>query len=294
MAARAEHLDTRRSETASARVVFVSPNEVTPAVWSRRGMSLVRLHTGVLDQLLADPPDVIVLDRTATAPALEGECWQVHDLLHTPIVIVAGALASQETVALLDRGAEEVITGLPDAALLAACVAAILRRRGETDLRLPVLRLPGVEIDMVRRVVHRADTSRSLSRTEFSLLVALLRAGGRPCSHHELLRQVWRTADLSATPYLRLYIRYLREKVEDDPRRPRLIVNVWGRGYRLALGAQTAPQPIPGSDDGRVHPSPDGTFPTEEEVTWRPGSSSSARSRVSRRTSLVSQHTALP
>jgi DNA-binding response OmpR family regulator len=263
-------------------------------MWSRRGMTLVRLHAAVIEQLLAEPPDVIVLDRAAIDPAVEFECWQVHDLLHIPIVIVAGTLPSQEVVALLERGAEEVVAGPPDAALLAACVAAILRRRGETALRLPVLRLPGVEIDMVRRVVHRADTSRSLSRTEFSLLVALLRAGGRACSHHELLRQVWHTADLTATPYLRLYIRYLREKIEDDPRRPRLIVNVWGRGYRLALGRQDTPLPDPGGADVRVHPAPNGAFPSVKEVTCRPVSSSSARSQVSRRTSLVSQPTASP
>jgi two-component system KDP operon response regulator KdpE len=293
MEAPADRTHEQHIKTVPARIAVVSGSDIRTAAWYRRNMLLVRIQSRVAERLLADPPDVILLDAATIDAQLEAACWQVHDLLHIPIVVVADALPTKAAVDLLDRGAEDVVAGPPDSPLLAARVAAILRRRrGEALRRMPpLLRFPGVEIDMVRRVVRRGATTRSLSRTEFSLLVALFQAGGRPCLHRDLLRQVWRSDDPSATPYLRLYIRYLREKLEEDPRHPRLIVNVWGTGYRLVL-AEGAAQPDAGSSRVFLDPPSAVAIPSLGEVTWPSHSSSSVLPPTSRVTPLASRRTA--
>lgn len=205
-------------------------------------MSAVRLRSVELERLLIDPPDLVVVDLPCVDARQVGECWQLHDLLGVPVIVLAEGASSEQVVAHLRRGADDVLTGDPQDGLVAARSAAVLRRyRGRRVNRPPlILRLDGdIEVDMRRRVVHRPGGTQSLSRTEFNLLVALVQAGDRPCPHSELISRVWGTEAASASHYLRLYIRYLRQKLEIDARQPRHLVNVWGSGYRLIYDSAT-------------------------------------------------------
>jgi two-component system KDP operon response regulator KdpE len=244
--------------------------------WTVRGMSATRLRPLPFERLLADPPDAIVLDLACAETRQVTDCWQLQELLRVPVIVLAESAPTDTVLTLLERGAEEVVTEPPDAALLAARVAAILRRcrRQALDQLPPIVNLDGVEVDLVRRVVRRSWGELSLSRTEFNLLLAFLRAGGRTCTHHELMTRVWGMECASATHYLRLYIRYLREKIEDDPRNPTRILNVWGVGYRLALRTDApaiAPAAIP-------------TSTTAEHAAWTSDSSSAPQHQQPART----------
>jgi two-component system KDP operon response regulator KdpE len=223
-----------------ARVGLISDRWLKPAEWSQRGLTLVRMQWLAFEWLLVDPPAAIVLDLESADARQVADVWQLHDLLGVPVVVLAGAAPRGEIQALLERGAEDVVTGSPDGTLTAALVAAILRRpRSGSVQQVPlVLRLDGIEVDMARRVVRRPGGPLSLSRTEFALLMALVRAGGRACSHAELVTRVWGADHAAATHYLRLYIRYLRQKIERDPLHPRHLLNVRGVGYRLVPGVQ--------------------------------------------------------
>ena len=66
------------------------------------------------------------------------------------------------------------------------------------------------------------------------MLAVLAQNLGRSCSHKELLAKVWGEHFTNCSHYVRLYIGYLRQKLEDDPGRPRLLLNDWGYGYRLS------------------------------------------------------------
>ncbi len=227
----------------AARVALVADRWLEPAEWSRRGLTLFRLGPVTLEQLIADVPAAIVLDVVRGDARQVAWCWQLRDLLCVPLIVLAQGMASDDVAALLERGADEVVTDAPDGAELAAHVAAILRRmpRRAMDGVLPALQLGDVHVDMVNRVVHRPDGALSLSPTEFRLLLALLHAGGSPCPHAQLATRVWGSEFASATHYLRLYVRYLRKKLEQDPMRPRHILNVRGVGYRLVVDPAAAP-----------------------------------------------------
>ncbi len=73
----------------------------------------------------------------------------------------------------------------------------------------------------------------SLTPLEFRLLKELATNKGRPCRHKDLLKTVWGEDFTNCSHYLRLYVGYLRQKLEDNPRRPRMLLTEWGYGYRL-------------------------------------------------------------
>jgi two-component system KDP operon response regulator KdpE len=81
-----------------------------------------------------------------------------------------------------------------------------------------------------------------LSPIEFRLLATLASSPGKVLTHQTLMSRVWGAEYVDARHYLRVYVRYLREKLEDDPTNPQLILSEWGVGYRLQL-----PEPAPES-----------------------------------------------
>ena len=93
-----------------------------------------------------------------------------------------------------------------------------------------------VEIDLERRRVRRARDEIHLSPKEYDVLAELAKRPDRVIGHRQLLRTVWGPAHEDHVDYLRIVVRNLRQKLEGDPARPRLITNEPGVGYRLAAG----------------------------------------------------------
>ena len=226
-----------------ALVVVLADRASAPAAWDARNLRPHWPTTGDYPRLLATPPAAVVLDVSQADARQTALCWQLHDLFDVPIIVVAEGAASDVMLSLLVQGATDVLTGPVTTSLVAATVAAVLRRHRRPAGDCPaerVVRLGAVEVDVTERVVRRPEGTHSLSRTEFTLLQALLLAQGRVCTQRALITQVWGIESASAPQYLRLYIRYLREKLEADPHTPRYLLNVWGKGYRLTRDAAAA------------------------------------------------------
>ena len=119
---------------------------------------------------------------------------------------------------------------------LNARVRAVLARatRGGADNTLPPMVLGELVIDFAsRRVLKRGETLQ-LTPTEYRLLAALAESAGRTLSHEQLLEKVWGSGYAEEAGYVKRYIWYLRQKVEDDPSLPTYVETVRGFGYRLA------------------------------------------------------------
>jgi two-component system KDP operon response regulator KdpE len=97
----------------------------------------------------------------------------------------------------------------------------------------PILKYDNLVIDFDKHEVTLDDQRVELSPTEFRLLAVLARNHGRVLPHTYLLREVWGPEYMNAVDYLRLYITYLRQKIEEDPAQPTLIHTEWGVGYRF-------------------------------------------------------------
>ncbi len=149
-----------------------------------------------------------------------------------PIIVVTARSDIQEKVAALDLGADDYVTKPFDGDELLARLRSALRRNGKpTD---ETLQHGPITIDRARHSVSVRGAPVSLTPKEFAILEMLTQAGGRVLTHAALLEHVWGKAHLNDVDYLRVAIRALRLKIEEDPAAPRLIRNEPAIGYRLA------------------------------------------------------------
>jgi two-component system KDP operon response regulator KdpE len=95
------------------------------------------------------------------------------------------------------------------------------------------LKVGDIYIDAVQRRVFVADVEVTLTPTEFKLLHLLARESDRVLTHQQLLREVWGSSYVTEVQYLRVYMKQLRSKIEEDPSRPTRIVTALGVGYQL-------------------------------------------------------------
>jgi two-component system KDP operon response regulator KdpE len=225
--------------TASVLVVSADNNGATwlEAVLATDGFDTVRAESGrnALASARDLRPGIVLVD--APLPDLDAPdfCRHLRAVTGAPIVVVAHDAAEGDIVRTLDLGADEFLLRPLRPRELAARVRALLRRaNGEKaqseDGRLVVGNL---EVCLDEHRVYNRGQLVDLSPTEFSLLVCLARSPGRVLTHRKLMAQVWGAEYVDCRHYLRLYIRYLRSKLEDDPRKPKMILSEWGIGYRF-------------------------------------------------------------
>jgi two-component system, OmpR family, KDP operon response regulator KdpE len=154
------------------------------------------------------------------------------------LLIVSAREATAEKVAALDLGADDYVPKPFDTEELLARLRTSLRRRVRASAESQVVNAWNVEIDLVNRLVRKHGEEVHLTPKEYAFLSELARHPGRVFTHKQLLGAVWGRVFEANIEYVRIVVRNLRQKLEDDPSSPRLIVNELGIGYRLK-GADT-------------------------------------------------------
>jgi two-component system KDP operon response regulator KdpE len=184
---------------------------------------------------------LIMLELATGGPRPDTLCRQIRESHNTPIAVFGSLLTERDIVPSLDAGADDILSFPMRPAELLARVRAVIRRIELPGNRALDDRLVAgdIEISLTEQKAYRRGRQLGLSPIELRLLTVLVRDAGRPLSHAKLLGQVWGAEYADCRHYLRLYIRYLREKIEDEPRSPRLILNEWGTGYRLQASAES-------------------------------------------------------
>jgi DNA-binding response OmpR family regulator len=181
-------------------------------------------------------PDLVVLD--AHMPELDG--WQtlrrIRDLADTPVIMLTAFGSDPDVIRGLRDGADEYVTKPASPAVLVARVEALLRRAAGR----PADQTARLEFDEGRLVIDRA-TGRvwvrgeeiQLSATEYRLLTYLAEHAARLLSPAQILAAVWGDDYRDEVGYVKSYVRMLRAKIEQDPRKPRYLVVRRGLGYML-------------------------------------------------------------
>jgi two-component system KDP operon response regulator KdpE len=170
-------------------------------------------------------PSLILLEVQSPETKVLSLCRRLRARFPLPIVICSTSGREQDVVRALEAGADDYLVMPIRPAEMMARLRAVLRRVGDASPQ-------PANGQRLRR-----GTEIDLSPIEFKLLALLVRETGRPVSHSRLIAQVWGPEYVDCRHYLRLYIRYLRAKIEDIPETPELIQNEWGVGYRFEPAA---------------------------------------------------------
>ncbi len=238
-----------------ARLVFIysSPARVGPLVQNLSGAGH-QVIACPLSALLGEwlrrlEPDLILLDPPEDEAEMLASCEAVHALTEQPIAVLSERRDEQLLVRTLASGIDEFLVQPMGESELTARIDALLRSVKRHSSSNGIQRIGGLLLspEEHRAVLHGRDVS--LSPIEFRLLVCLASAPGKVMTHRVLMVKGWGAEYVDSRHYLRLYIRYLREKLEDDPANPKLIVSHWGVGYSLQ-----PPQPrdaTQGTEPGR-------------------------------------------
>ena len=188
-----------------------------------------------LAQAASRNPDVILLDlglpdRDGLEVTRELREWSA-----TPIIVLSARGREQDKVAALDLGADDYLTKPFGVEELLARIRVALRHAALPPGAPPepVFEAGDLKVDLIRREVTRRGVAVHLTPTEYKLLTLLIRHAGKVLTHRQLLKEVWGTNYAEQSHYVRVYMAQLRQKLEEDPSRPRLLVTEPGVGYRL-------------------------------------------------------------
>jgi two-component system KDP operon response regulator KdpE len=187
-----------------------------------------------LVELEANPPEIVLLDLgLPDRDGLELLPLIQQKASKAAVIVISAREATDEKVAALDLGAIDYVTKPFDTEELLARVRVALRSRVVADGGRSSVEAGGVSIDLVQRRIHKNGEEVHLTPKEFTVVAELARYPGRVITHDKLLAAVWPRDYERHIEYLRVIVRNIRQKLEDDAAQPTIIVNELGVGYRL-------------------------------------------------------------
>jgi two-component system KDP operon response regulator KdpE len=181
-------------------------------------------------------PDLAIVDLGL--PDLDGVevIRRIRAWSPMPIIVLSARAREQAKIDALDAGADDYVTKPFGIGELIARIRVALRHAARTGAAgATALRFGRVEVDLERRKVTRDGKDVHLTPIEFRLLACLAQHLGMVVTHRLLLREVWGPSHVEHTHYLRIYMKQLREKLEEDAVRPRHLLTESGVGYRLVV-----------------------------------------------------------
>ncbi len=179
-------------------------------------------------------PDLIILDLVM--PGLDGleTCRRLREIGIQTILVISNGYNEKSMVQALEVGADAYLQKPFDLPVLSARIRTLLRRSGRaTPTECKYYDDGHLLIDLDKRRIEVEGEAVQLTATEFRLLSILLNNVGRVVPHEELIQEVWGTDKESGLTSLKLYVYYLRRKIEQVPRKPYYLLAEWGIGYRL-------------------------------------------------------------
>jgi DNA-binding response OmpR family regulator len=228
-----------KASVAKVLIVDDEPNirEVVGLYLRRDGHDVVAAADGeeALQVFSECEPDLVVLDLML--PKISGleVCRRMRKDRRVPLIMLTARSEEEERIVGLSLGADDYVVKPFSPRELAARVAAVLRRVGESsgpgDQR--VLSFEELRIDPNSREVLVLGEPVTLTAREFDLLYRLASNPGRVYTRDQLMESVWGYTFSADTSTVTVHVRRLREKLESDPARPRYLQTVWGVGYKF-------------------------------------------------------------
>ncbi len=203
---------------------------------AKRGFEVYRAECGQdgLRKAYHHQPDLVLLD--VVLPDMDGWeiCRRLRELSDMPIIFVSARKDKNDIIKGLEIGADDYVTKPFDDDELVARIKARLRRSPRTSLSEELVFNQGdFRINFMNREVWIRSDLKHLTPKEFNLLAVLVRNAGRVVTRTELVTEAWGDEYSDAIDSLKLYIHYLRQKLETNPQQPEYILTSRGVGYRF-------------------------------------------------------------
>ncbi len=172
---------------------------------------------------------LLVLD--VMLPGMDGfaVCANIREESNTPILIVSAKTEKDDKLTGLMVGADDYIEKPYDIDIMLAKIAGIFKRRYAQD----ELGSGNLRLNRESRTVYKGDREISVTAKEFELLLCLVENQGKVLNKDWLFREIWGSDSFSEQQTLTVHIKWLREKIEEDPKHPTRIQTVWGVGYKF-------------------------------------------------------------
>src|SRR5262249_33014234 len=187
-----------------------------------------------ISQAAQHPPDIVILDLGL--PDMDGVAVlkRLREWTRVPVVVLSVRDREDDKVAALDNGADDYVTKPFSTGELLARLR-VAQRHAQPAQGDAIFRSGDLEVDLTARVVRLKSKEVKLTATEYSLLRLFVQHAGKVLTHRQILREVWGPNYGEQTHYLRVYMAHLREKLEDEPAKPTLLITEPGVGYRLIV-----------------------------------------------------------
>jgi two-component system KDP operon response regulator KdpE len=200
------------------------------------GYEVVEVASGEagIQEAVRRQPDLILLDMGL--PDIPGLAVlkRLREWSQAPVLVVSVRYREDDKIAALDNGANDYITKPFGTGELLARLRVLLRS-AQPPPKPEVFRSGPLSVDLTTRTVKVKGQTVKLTATEYSLLLMFVRHAGKVLTHGQLLREIWGMQESENTGPLRVYVGYLREKLEANPAKPELLITEAGVGYRLVL-----------------------------------------------------------
>ena len=184
-------------------------------------------------------PDLAIVDLGL--PDFDGVdlIRRIREWSPMPILVLSARVQERTKIDALDAGADDYVTKPFGVGELLARVRAALRHAVRIRSGKDTLALEDAIIDLEARKATRGGKDIHLTPIEFRIVACLAKHLGMVVTQRQLLREVWGPTHVTATHYLRIYMKQLRDKLEIDPVRPRHFITETGVGYRLVADDET-------------------------------------------------------
>lgn len=163
-------------------------------------------------------------------PGIDGfaVCDAIRKNLNTPVIMLTARVSKEDKLNGLILGADDYIEKPYDIDILLAKIKGIFRRRFAEDK----ITEGELTLNLVTQTVTKNDNTIDMTTKEFELLKMLIENKGQTLTKDKLFNSIWGIDSESETQTLTVHIKWLREKIENDPKNPVHIMTVWGKGYR--------------------------------------------------------------
>lgn len=208
----------------------------------KAGYEVITAKDGVegMRRVFSSRPNLVLLD--VNMPKMDGYevCNRIRDMSDIPVIIVTVNGQKTDLLNGFGRGVDDYITKPVHFPELIARVQAVLRRAGpvEQDGMLGTFHNGDIEVDWRSRQVWARGERVKLSPTEYRILACLIKNRGWIVTHEQLLEKAWGSNYIGDKSFVKLYIRYLRQKIEKDPHSPQIILTERGVGYHFAMQSE--------------------------------------------------------